>query len=74
MLAQIFMVRLEDDRQNRDRAPHRQPHLAAAGYVIAVASEYPTGKGPVFSKHKLPRNAVEKLQNESDPKRPDVFG
>jgi hypothetical protein len=62
-----------DDRQNRDRAPHRQPYLAAAGCVIAVATEYPIGKGPVFSKHKLTGNVGEKLQNESDPKRPDVF-
>ena len=42
-----------DDRQNRDAAPHRQPYLAAAGYVIAVASEYPIGKGPVCFKHKV---------------------
>jgi hypothetical protein len=60
-----------DDRQNRDRIPHRQPYPAAAGYAIAVATEYPIGKGSVFSKHT--GNVGEKLQNESDPKRPDVF-
>ena len=62
-----------DDRQNRDGAPHRQPYLAAAGYVVAVASEYPIGKGPVCFKHKVAGSVGEKLQNDSDPKRPDVF-
>src|ERR1700722_2582397 len=62
-----------DDRQNRDRAPHRKPYLAAAGYVVAVATEYPIGEGPVLSKHKLTGNVGKKLQNEADPKRPEVF-
>jgi len=62
-----------DDRQNRDRAPHRQPYLAAAGYVVAVATEYPIGKGPVFSKHKVTGDVREKRQNYSDPKRPNVL-
>jgi hypothetical protein len=30
-------------------------------------------KDPVLSKHKLTGNVGEKLQSESDPKRPDVF-
>ena len=59
--------------QNRDRAPHRQPYLAAAGYVIAVATEYPIGKGPVFFKHKVTGSVGEKLQNDSDPRRPNVL-
>ena len=62
-----------DDRQNRDRAPHRKPYLAAAGYVVAVATEYPIGEGPVLSKYKLTGDVGEKLQNEADPKRPEVF-
>jgi hypothetical protein len=62
-----------DDCQNRDGAPHRKPYLAAAGYVIAVATEYPIGEGPVLSQHKLAGNIGERLQNEADPNRPHVF-
>ena len=62
-----------DDRQNRHDGPHRQPYLAAAGYVVAVATEYPIGKGAAFSEHYFAGNIGGKLHNESDPKRPDIF-
>ena len=64
-----------DDRQHRDHAPHRQqPSIATTSQsLIAVATEHPVDNGTVFSKQELTGKSGEELQNESDPKRPEIF-